>query len=316
MRLDDLPLELKSVETAERWQKVLNILNAGEMPPQGLKQPPAAEKVAFLDTLSNTMVSARKLLGDTGGAITMRRLNRREYVNTIRDLLGVTPDAAELPSDASPGTFDTVGSSLFFSGDQFEQYLTLARAALDEAIVVGQRPETTTKHIEVETDATAQVQKRLDKWLEGYQRAMKWEAAKGKKSVRDFGFDDELDAGTMLEVIRAYGPNHARYLADPLTRQGAYLTGYYPARLRVHHDSQGRAVGEVYAAAENCPRQQCHSGGTQLHGNGTSDLRTRILSARHVSDHRHDGKAADTGDSGDRAAAGASAEHGGELRHG
>ena len=228
MRFDDLPLELKSVETAERWQKVLNVLNAGEMPPQGLKQPPAAEKVAFLDILSNTMVSARKLLGDTGGAITMRRLNRREYVNTIRDLLGVTPDAAELPSDASPGTFDTVGSSLFFSGDQFEQYLALARAALDEAIVVGQRPETTTKRIEVETDATAQVQKRLDKWLEGYQRAMKWEAAKGKKSVRDFGFDDELDAGTMLEVIRAYGPNHARYLADPLTRQGAYLTGYYP----------------------------------------------------------------------------------------
>ena len=141
MRFDDLPFELKSVETAERWQKVLNVLNAGEMPPQGLKQPPAAEKVAFLETLSNTMVSARKLLGDTGGAITMRRLNRREYVNTIRDLLGVTPDAAELPSDASPGTFDTVGSSLFFSGDQFEQYLALARAALDEAIVVGQRPE-------------------------------------------------------------------------------------------------------------------------------------------------------------------------------
>src|SRR5205814_4187365 len=82
MRLDDLPLELKSVETAERWQKELDVLNAGEMPPQGLKQPPAAEKVAFLDTLSNTMVSARKLLGDTGGAITMRRLNRREYVNT------------------------------------------------------------------------------------------------------------------------------------------------------------------------------------------------------------------------------------------
>jgi hypothetical protein len=230
MRLDDLPLELRSVETAERWQKVLNVLNAGEMPPRGLKQPPAAEKLAFLDTLSNTMVSARKLLGDTGGAITMRRLNRREYVNTIRDLLGVTPDAAELPNDASPGTFDTVGSTLFFSGDQFEQYLALARAALDEAIVTDlrQRPETVTKRIEVETDATAQVQKRLDSWRERYQRAIQWEAARGKKSVRDFGFDDELDAVTMLEVIRAYGQNHARYLADPLTRQGAYLTGYYP----------------------------------------------------------------------------------------
>jgi hypothetical protein len=230
MRLDDLPLGIDSVETAERWQKVLNVLNAGEMPPQGVKQPSPVEKTAFLDTLSGTMVRARKLLGDTGGAITMRRLNRREYVNTIRDLLGVTPDAAELPNDASPGTFDTVGSSLFFSGDQFEQYLALARAALDEAIVADPRhpPERTTRRTEVETAANAKVQKTLANWRERYQRAIQWEAAKGTKSVREFGFDDDLDAVTMLEVIRAYGKNHARYLADPRTQQGAYLTGYFP----------------------------------------------------------------------------------------
>ena len=56
---------------------------------QDKKQPKAEEKADFLDDLSNTLVTARKIC-DSGGKITMRRLNRREYVNTMQDLLGVT----------------------------------------------------------------------------------------------------------------------------------------------------------------------------------------------------------------------------------
>ncbi len=44
VRLDTLPFEIKSVETAERWQKVLDMLNAGEMPPDGEKQPSNEER--------------------------------------------------------------------------------------------------------------------------------------------------------------------------------------------------------------------------------------------------------------------------------
>ena len=46
------------------------------------------EKADFLDELAQTMVSARRSLADSGGRITMRRLNRREYQNTIEQLLG------------------------------------------------------------------------------------------------------------------------------------------------------------------------------------------------------------------------------------
>ena len=45
------------------------------------------------------MVVARKALADTGGVITMRRLNKREYVNTMRDLLDVEVNAFDLPSE-------------------------------------------------------------------------------------------------------------------------------------------------------------------------------------------------------------------------
>ena len=76
-RVDTLPLLLADVETAERWQKVLNQMNSGEMPPEDEKQPLRLEKADFLDALSNVMVAARRNLSAQNGAITMRRLNRR-----------------------------------------------------------------------------------------------------------------------------------------------------------------------------------------------------------------------------------------------
>ena len=133
VRLDDLAFSLSNIETAERWQKVLNVMNAGEMPPEDEKQLPRGEKADFLDDLSNVMVAARRTLNDQQGVITMRRLNRREYKNTLRELLGVEINVAELPSDTGTGGFDTGGANLFMSANQFEQYQSLGFHALDEA---------------------------------------------------------------------------------------------------------------------------------------------------------------------------------------
>ena len=95
--LEDLPFHIQTIEQAESWQKVLASLNSGEMPPEDKKQPEGAEKADFLDELALTMVSARKALADSGGKITMRRLNKRDYQNTIESLLGVRLDNALLP---------------------------------------------------------------------------------------------------------------------------------------------------------------------------------------------------------------------------
>jgi len=119
LRLDNISFAIDSLEQADRWEKILNQVNAGEMPPEDAKQPERAAKTDFLDAFSNSLVAARKSLGDRRGQITMRRLNRREYQNTLRALLGVDINVAELPSDvAAPGpevVFDTVGSGLFVS---------------------------------------------------------------------------------------------------------------------------------------------------------------------------------------------------------
>ncbi len=78
------------------------------------------------------MVIAREKLSDSGGKITMRRLNKRDYQNSIESLMGVRLGKDLLPDDGSSGDFDTVGASLFISSDKFEQYLKLGRHAIDE----------------------------------------------------------------------------------------------------------------------------------------------------------------------------------------
>jgi hypothetical protein len=132
-RLDTIPYELTTLEAAERWQRVLAVLNSGEMPPADEPQPSAAAKTEFLADLSATMVEARKALGDQGRVSLLRRLNRREYVNTIRDLLDVEAVVDGLPSDAGVGTFDTFGSGLTMSSDQLEQYIAVGRESVRTA---------------------------------------------------------------------------------------------------------------------------------------------------------------------------------------
>jgi hypothetical protein len=222
--LESLSFDLATMESAEMWQKVLNTLNSGEMPPEDEPQPDFEEKAGLLDNLSSQLVVARKLLSDSGGEITMRRLNRREYENTIQDLLGVSLDASALPSDTNSGGFDTAGGALFFSSDQFEQYLALARKALDAAIVTGPKPESRTVRIEAEEEANNRVRMVFRGYQkQGYTAWKKWKASQGKPTT-DFGFIDEAEIEFRKLVWERESPDYADYLARPETRDGAFLT--------------------------------------------------------------------------------------------
>ncbi len=193
LRLDDISFSIDSVEKADRWQKILNQLNSGEMPPEDAKQPERDRKTEFLDTLSRAMVIARKTIGDQGGRITMRRLNRREYRNTIRDLLGVEIDVRDLPVDGGTGSFDTVGASLFMSSDQIEQYLDLGRRALDEHFARAKGTHEQFKaHVEAEDFGTKRMNGLFKSTKEQHDKYARWtaevdEAAKLPKNLKRAG---------------------------------------------------------------------------------------------------------------------------------
>ena len=72
-------------------------LKSGEMPSKDSEQPYNEEKADFLDDLSRTMVTARKVLSDSGGRITMRRLNKRDYQNSIENLRGADSARSSFP---------------------------------------------------------------------------------------------------------------------------------------------------------------------------------------------------------------------------
>ncbi len=217
VNLEDLPFTMDSVESAERWQKVLNSLNSGEMPPDDKKQLTDEEKTEFLADLSNQLVVARDALADSGGVITMRRLNRREYENTIEDLLGVRIHVGDLPDETGSGSFDTDGSSLFFSSDQLETYLRLAEHALDFAMEGGKKPNVAKKRVQTEDLMMARMQDAILKIGEEY-----FEKAYPKGKIPSHPSIEEMQKA--LERRKSYRwANHEAWLANPASRTGTPL---------------------------------------------------------------------------------------------
>ena len=233
VRLDDIPFTIASVATAERWQKILAVLNSGEMPPAEKPRPDAATKVALLADLSQALVVARKAIGDEGRIATLRRLNRREYKNTLGELFAIEVDVASLPDDAGSGGFDTIGSGLFMSSDQFEQYLVVGRRAAAAAVDRWRRaaepaPPRKTVRTEVEVAARRQMGGLLNGYfLGGYRKAKEWEAAGADPArAKEFGFPDEHEAKFRIRAYEQHGPYLGQYLAMPKSDEGAWLTYY------------------------------------------------------------------------------------------
>jgi mono/diheme cytochrome c family protein len=97
------------VEGAETWEKVVRKLRSGIMPPSNMPQPSAEDRRALLTWLETSLDKAAAARPNPGRTETIRRLNRTEYQNAIRDLLSVDIDAAALlPPDESGHGFDNV----------------------------------------------------------------------------------------------------------------------------------------------------------------------------------------------------------------
>jgi hypothetical protein len=107
--------------------KIVDKLARGLMPPAGSPQPSKAEVVAIIKLMDQS--------GDDPGRVTTRRLNRAEYNNTIRDLLGVSLHPAdEFPLDDAGYGFDNIGDVLSVSPMLMEKYAAAARAVSRAAI--------------------------------------------------------------------------------------------------------------------------------------------------------------------------------------
>lgn len=139
-----LPQDLSDEATFAKWERIFDRVADGEMPPEDEEPMSPGEKRIFGEILAPPLVAAHAA---TKGTV-LRRLNRKEYENTLNDLLGIRIEAAEmLPEDGRSGEFDTVGEALGLSMIQLQSYLDVAKLALDTAIastVAKPEPETIT----------------------------------------------------------------------------------------------------------------------------------------------------------------------------
>jgi len=123
-----------AAKAPEVWEKVGARVSSQQMPPKGLPQPTAAERSRLTAWIDAALAQAQCDLKNPG-RVTLRRLNRAEYDNTIRDLLGVTFHAADdFPSDDVGYGFDNIGDVLSMSPLLMEKYLAAAEKIAQAAI--------------------------------------------------------------------------------------------------------------------------------------------------------------------------------------
>jgi hypothetical protein len=116
------------------WEMALHKLNMGMMPPREEPQPEAEARAQFVTALENALDAAARERPNAG-MTTVHRLNRAEYQNAIRDLLGVEAEIKEmLPSDGGDFGFDNIADLLTTSPMLLERYLTVALRVADAAV--------------------------------------------------------------------------------------------------------------------------------------------------------------------------------------
>ncbi|MBT6723695.1 MAG: DUF1587 domain-containing protein, partial [Planctomycetaceae bacterium] len=144
-RFDQLEFSNIRLTDAGLLQDVVDQLNLGTMPPEGEAQPDADEikqAVSFLNSLLNRLGEESQI---SSGNVILRRLNRNEYRNTIRDLFNLEmtdfDPTVTFPADSATEGFDNVGEGLVTSDYLLQNYLDAARTVAHKVVRPGPRPE-------------------------------------------------------------------------------------------------------------------------------------------------------------------------------
>lgn len=250
VRFDTAAWLVRTGDEAQRWQDVLDQLNGGDMPPEDAKQPTNEELTVVLDTLTKAVLEARRRLTDHGGEIKMRRLNRREYSATIRDLFGFDVALDEIPEDGEIASFDTVGSEQFFTSAHFEKYLALGKRIAFESFRFNLSPR---RQIKTErTEVEERVTERMRKKLADLDRKMALK--KAGATWQEMGFKDEGEMEIIFRQWDARAEVPRRYLQYPLVDSGVYICDVAKwTSAAMHTDIRGEYVIRVHGGIEGAP---------------------------------------------------------------
>jgi len=217
----------------EGWETILDKLRAGEMPPKGIPRPPEAQMQALIHYVQGEFDRADRNVKPDPGHVTARRLNRREYTNTIRDLLAVDFRAEKsFPTDDSGYGFDNIADVLTISPVLMESYMDAAEIIASRAMGADPLPA---KPLLAEYSSKDKTIRRLDLSTIEASHRIEWD---GDYIVR-FGMPGEraVDAkpvtlgfwmdGTLLKTIEVETKPSKLVYFDPYSEANVRL--YLPA---------------------------------------------------------------------------------------
>ena len=163
-RVDQLDYTFSAKGAQERWLAVREQLTTGVMPPKAKPRPAKSDVEAVASWVDSKIVGAETARRAAQGRVVLRRLNRTEYENTIRDLLHVDLSFQELlPADSADHGFDNVAEALHSSSFLMDRYLEAADRSLTAAIANSGRPWIFHKQIAVRDEhPSGDVYRKLD----------------------------------------------------------------------------------------------------------------------------------------------------------
>ena len=163
-----MPISLEGLDAenvgahAELWEEVVRRVGSGLMPPLGSRPPDGATRAAAVTWLETELDRAAAANPPRGRPMTAHRLNRTEYRNAVRDLIGLDVDVEALlpPDDVSAEGFDNNADTLSTSTTLMERYLTAARRisqlAIGDPAMVSRAATYRVPQAEVQDDRTSE----------------------------------------------------------------------------------------------------------------------------------------------------------------
>ena len=208
-RIDRLDWKLNQAEQREQWELVRERIADGDMPPKSAaKRPDAGAVKAFLQRLEADFAKVDRMARPGGTPV--RRLNRVEYLNTVRDLFGIRMInlPASFPDDAPEAEFDTMPDGMFLSPAVMEAYHDVATDIANRMVPLpgGRRYQSSMTVEEIGGDATR-------RWF-----------GRGRDHLKFIGFNQSGWSGALwdaLFVAPQSGTYRVRLLARAQAESGA-----------------------------------------------------------------------------------------------
>ena len=250
IRFDRLSRDFKVGSDSHHWAETLDKVNSGEMPPAEEQQPTQDEIAAFVLNLSSLLKEGRAARMAARPATAHYRLSRKEYQNTVYDLLGVRYDPTkpgELNEDTLWHGYERIGSQLSLSSSHVDRYYRAADIVLDRAFpaTLGEARKVRKTAAELRYGGGTREQEALDRF--GI-----------KRPLRYLHFPGRVQPALQPNWFGTNGPEHSGLYRLRLQASGIRPPGGQPAHLSIGKKTSEENVDGVIefdiTAAEDNPQ--------------------------------------------------------------